>query len=104
MSSSDNLKIDFGDGVSALDRAMRSIVMIADSAISELLEMGYDRDKDDITIDSDPDDPLPMFIRFRNKKVFRMNIVKEDDGRICFIGEWLSRPKKKGFFAKVFGF
>lgn len=98
----DELKIDFGDGVSALDRTMRAITMIADGAIGRLLSLGWKRES--INLQIPEDDPLPCYITLPVKKrVFEIKAVKYDDGRIVIQGEWIDGPKGPGLLDRFWG-
>lgn len=90
----DVIKVDFGDGVSAVDRTMRAITMAADGAVGELLNLGWTRKSVNLQIDSD--NPLPCYVTLRKRPVFRIVAKAEDDGRITIQGEWLETPKGPG--------
>jgi hypothetical protein len=92
----DELKIDFGDGVSALDRAERAIVLMFDGAIAELLRMGYRRDFDHITVVVDADAP---YVEMRGEPVYGLSFVTE--GTVISIqGHWLKRPRKRSWIRR----
>jgi hypothetical protein len=84
----DVVKVDWGDGVSALDRVMRTITMAADGAIKELINRGYDRAADHITIEQHSEDTFPVWIRCRGRRVYEINIANVD-GVVAVRGSWL---------------
>jgi hypothetical protein len=96
----DRMKIDFGDGVSGLDRTLRAITLIAGEAISRLEELGWTRKSINLDI---PDDPLPCYVTVRKKRVFEIKYIKYDDGRIEIQGEWIDGPHKPGIIDKFWG-
>lgn len=98
---SDHLKIDFGDGVSGLDRTLRAITMIADGAMGRLLDLGWTRKS--VNLEINLDDPLPCYVTVRKKRVFEIKYVTYDDGRIHIQGEWISGPDKPGIIDKFWG-
>jgi hypothetical protein len=93
----DLLKVDYGDGVSALDRVLRSITMMMDGAISELISLKYDRTKDHIDIldPNEHDDNNSWYVTFRGRKVFAVTIDKEDG--LAVVGRWIDKPRKRSF-------
>lgn len=93
---SSELKIDWGDGVSAIDRTMRAIVLMIGEAIEVLVRGGTDRD--DITIESDPDGvTLPAYVLLKGKRVFEVGFAPGVDGLVQIDGHWIgdAGPKKK---------
>lgn len=101
MSEDSSLKIDFGDGVSSLDRVMRSIIMVADQAIGKLLDLGWSRKT--VNIEIDPDDPLPCWVTIRKKRVFEIRVDQQQDGVISVKGEWLEKAKRPGIIDRFWG-
>ena len=99
--SDDSLKIDFGDGVSALDRTMRSITMLADGAIQRLIELGWNRKSINLEISSE--DPLPCWVTLRKKRVYEVKLVPYEDGRLIVHGEWIGDPPSPGIIDKFMG-
>ncbi len=98
--SEERLKIDYGDGVSALDRTMRAITFLAGEAIGRLNELGWTRKT--VNLEVDPNDPLPCYVTLRKKRVYE--IRHEFDGAtIEIFGEWLSEPKEPGIIDKFWG-
>jgi hypothetical protein len=100
--SDDRMTFDFGDGVSALDRLMRSIVMMTDGAIGTLVDAGYERDTDfSVHVH---EDGIPLWIDLKNKRVFLIETVVSD-GQVSVHGKWLKkiRPCRKGILALLFG-
>ena len=95
----EGMKIDFGDGVSAIDRLTRAIVLIAAQAIAELERLGYERDYDMITVDSS-DGELPDGVAMRGKWVFQLTLAAHDDGQIHVDGLWLKKPRRRTFIGK----
>ena len=100
MADDDVLKVDFGDGVSAVDRTMRAITMALDGAIGELLKLG--RTRRTVNLDVDPENPLPCFVTLKRKRVFRVWAETLPDGRVSIRGEWLSPPKGPSIIEKMF--
>ena len=97
----EELKIDFGDGVSALDRTMRTITMIADGAIGHLLSLGWRRGSVNLEIG---EDPLPCWVTLRKRRVFEIKLVKHEDTNIIVIeGEWLEKVEKPGIIDRFMG-
>jgi hypothetical protein len=82
------LLIDYGDGVSALDRSMRSITMATDGAIQRLVSLGWERSKIDIELDGI--DPIPFWITVSGTRAYHVDLTIHDEGRrIVIVGEWL---------------
>ena len=98
--SDDVLKVDFGDGVSAVDRTMRAITMALDGAIGELLKLGWTRRT--VNIEMDMQDPLPCHVTLKRKRVFRVWAETLDDGRVSIRGEWLQPPKGPSIIERMF--
>lgn len=96
----DVLKVDFGDGVSAVDRTMRAITMTLDGAIGELLKLGWTRRR--VNLEMNPEDPLPCFVTLKKRRVFRVWAETAEDGRVSIRGEWLEEPKGPSFLEKRF--
>lgn len=94
----DRIKVDFSDD--ALGRTMRAIIMIADGAIQTLSEMGWSRKSVNLQIDQA--DPLPCWVTLRNKKVFEIRPVVENDV-ISIEGAWLEKVQKPGIIDKFWG-
>ncbi len=104
------MTIDFGDGVSALERVMRSITMAADGAIQRLVGLGWKRDLIDIEL---PDDPIPCWVTLRGKRIYEITLTRHDDDRISIHGEWLVEPTapvapepvvpKRGIISRILG-
>lgn len=95
----DGLRVDFGDGVSALERTSRSIVMIVGQAVDQLVQAGYGRDDIEITIH---EEGLPLRIRLLNEDVFEL-AESTTDGVIAIRGTWLrnvgpKKPKRRSFW------
>ena len=99
--SDEHLKVDFGDGVSALDRTMRAITMIADQAVGRLLDMGWSRKT--VNLQIDPNDPLPCYVTVRKKRVFEIKFVKYENGDLAVQGEWIDGPHKPGIIDRFWG-
>lgn len=108
----DVMRIDFGDGVSALDRVMRSITMMMAGAIAELEILGYDRNRDQIDVEdpntTDGDESgviigtLPQWhVRMRGRRVFTVEIDRI--GGLSIVGIWTDKPKKKTIKERLFG-
>lgn len=98
---SDELRINWGDGVSAIDRTMRTIVMAADGVIGSMVEMGWRRES--INIKVDQDNPLPCWVTLRGKKVFEIKPEISRDGGLLIVGHWLDKVESPGFLRKMFG-
>jgi hypothetical protein len=82
------LTIDYGDGVSALDRSMRSITMATDGAIQTLVSLGWERPQ--INLEVSGDDPMPFWVTLRGERVYEVNVTVHDEGRrVVIVGEWL---------------
>ena len=96
----ERLKIDFGDGVSALDRLTRAIVMVVAQAIDELTRLGYERDYDMITVASS-DDEFPDAVSMRGVIVFQL-LLEVHDGQIVVDGVWIKKPKRRGPVGRFF--
>ncbi len=98
----DGMTIDFGDGVSAIERLMRSIVMMTDGAVGKLTELGYARDSIFIKVH---EDGLPLWIDLNEERVFVIETTVKEN-RIVVQGKWLIEVKphrKAGFFARLLG-
>lgn len=100
MSDEERLRIDFAEGVGALDRTMRAITMIAREALDRLLELGWTRNTVNLKID--PTDPLPCYITLRRKRVFVIEFVSRD-GSVEIVGRWLKEPSAPGIIDKFWG-
>lgn len=101
MSDDQTLKVDFGDGVSALDRTMRAIVMIADGAISHLTEMGWLRKS--VNLEINQEDPLPCWVKLRKKRVFEIEYFVGPEGQLKIRGYWLIDVKPPGVIDRFMG-
>jgi len=88
------LKVDYGDGVSALDRTLRSIVMIADAAVKDLESFGYKRGRGGIEIVPDPAEGFPVYVHLDGQEVFIVTYAVED-GSLIIKGKWLKKVKKR---------
>src|SRR5438046_315058 len=100
MTDRPTISVDFGDGVSALSRTMRTITMIASEAIQTLTGVGWDRDMMSLEI---PEDPMPCWLCLCGKRVFIIDLINHD-GKIVISGKWLDGipvPKKKGLIRKI---
>ena len=97
MVGEDELKIDFGDGVSALDRTMRAIVLITNGAIANIEELGWRRDEINLEIGADP---LPCWVLLRRKRVFEIfgEII---DGSVLIKSRWLTKVSKPGLLDRI---
>jgi hypothetical protein len=96
------LRVDFGDGVSAAERVIRTAIFVIDGAIARLVTMGFDRAKDRINI-VQSDDVFPMWVECRGRRLYEARLVHHpEDGTIGVVGEWLEEPKRRGFFARLF--
>lgn len=96
---SDRLQVPWGDGVSAIDRTTRSIVLLTAQALDSLNEKGWRRDRH-TAIEVDPDG-LPVWVTLRGKRVFELNFVI-DEGEIAqhglaVSGRWLVRVGKRAW-------
>lgn len=100
--SDDHMTFDFGDGVSALDRLMRSIVMMTDGAIGKLIAQGYRRDVDIFV--KVHEDGMPLWIDVAGERVFTVETTVTD-GRITVQGRWLQevKPRRRGIIARLLG-
>jgi hypothetical protein len=96
---SDELKIDFGDGVSALDRTLRAVVFMIDGAIGELIKLGYRRDLDHITVVM-PDDGLPG-LEMRGERVYEVLAVPVPPV-VSIQGHWVKRPPHRTWLRRWF--
>ncbi len=104
----EDLRIQFGDGVSALDRTMRGITMMVDGAIQEVVGLGYDRDDDGINVTT-PDDgtsvlypdeigALPTWgVSFRGTTAFEISI---EPAPLTVVGRWIARPPKNTWYRR----
>lgn len=100
--SDDVITIDFGDGVSALERLTRTVIMMTDGALTRLTEAGYRRDIDfSIRVH---DDGMPIWIDLKGQETFMVEVTS-DSSRIFVKGKWLRefKPRRRGFFARLFG-
>ncbi len=97
----DGIQIDF-QGDDALGRTMRTIIMIADGAISTLVDLGWTRNAVRLIIDQK--DPLPCWVTIRKKKVFEIRLTTDPDGgRISVDGIWLEHPRAPGIIDRFWG-
>jgi hypothetical protein len=97
----DVMHLDFGDGVSALDRVMRSITMMMAGAIAELETLGYDRNKDEIDVELPEGDEAQWHVKFRGRRIFTVEIDRSDG--ISVEGRWTQKPSKKTLRDRIFG-
>lgn len=86
------MKIDFGDGVSALDRTLRTIVLMASQAADHLNSLGYVR-QEDYTLHVH-DDGIPIWIQIGKRKVYEITYYV-DDGQIYLHGDWTCKVRRK---------
>jgi hypothetical protein len=87
------MKVDYGDGVSALDRTLRSIVMITDAAVKDLESLGYKRGRGGIEI-VPAIEGFPVYVHLDGQEVFIVT-YGVDDGSLVIKGKWLKKVKKK---------
>ena len=76
------LKIKFDDD-DAVGRVTRAIIMSLDAAIGRLLGMGYDRDRDKITIERD-DASFCERIKVGRTVVFTVQMIGTTEGASVF--------------------
>ncbi len=103
MPDKDVMHLDFGDGVSALDRVMRSITMMMAGAIADLETLGYDRNKDEIDceIPEEQSESAQWHVRFRGRRIFTVEIDRTDG--LSIAGRWTQKPTKKTMRERIFG-
>lgn len=96
----DSMQVDFGDGVSALDRVTRSIVLMTSQAIEQLKDAGYPREQIQIDV---ADEGLPVSLKLDGRKVFEITAT-EQEGIVLVRGEWLSKVgvKRRSFWDWLF--
>lgn len=102
MGPEDPVRINFGDGVSALDRVLRFSVQIVDAAVNRLTDLGYDR-QTEVRI-RPSEDGLPIYVDLIDRVAFILD-CKVIGGDLSLKGEWQFevKPKKKpGFWARLF--
>ena len=105
--SDEMMKVDYGDGVSALDRTLRSIVLITDAAVKSLESLGYKRGEGGIEI-VPAIDGFPVFIHLDGREVFSVT-YGVDDGSLVIKGKWLKKIRKRwwkfcfSWFFRLFG-
>lgn len=88
----DGLKIDFGDGVSALERTMRTIVLMTSQAIARLEEAGYVRTEDyKLCVH---EDGIPIWIELSGKRVWETT-ASVSEGQVLVAANWLVDVKRK---------
>ena len=100
MSDEERLRIDFGDGVSGLDRTMRAITFLASEAIGQLNDLGWTRKT--VNLEIDPNDPLPCYVTLRRKRIYKI-MHDVSDGVIEIRGVWLRKPSAPGIIDKFWG-
>lgn len=83
------MKINYGDGELALDRTLRSIVMISDAAVKRLETLGYHRGKGGIEIMPAPEG-FPVYININDKAVFVITHEIENES-LVIKGKWLKK-------------
>lgn len=98
--SDERLEIRFDDD-DALGRTMRAIVMVADNAIGELIDLGWTRKT--VTLEVDSENPLPCWVKIRKRRVFEINIEQGLDSSVSIRGVWLEQPKAPGVIDKFWG-
>jgi hypothetical protein len=98
---SDKIKIDFGDGVSGLDRTMRAITLLLAEAVRTLEEQGWTRKT--VNIEIDENDPLPCFVTLKGKRVYEVGFQPDDAGRLIIAGNWIGEIPKPGIIEKFWG-
>lgn len=85
MGETDNvLRFNYGDGVSAIDRSQRAIVMLMDGAIGQAGEAGYSRDEMQIEGDG-----LPLSLVIRGRHVYTIDIRRVGDTGVNLFGRWM---------------
>lgn len=96
--SDESVKIDFGDD--ALGRTMRTIVMIADGAISTLVGLGWTRKS--VNLEIDEKDPLPCWVTLKGKRVFEIGF-DTDGPELMIIGRWIEKTWKPSLLDRILG-
>lgn len=98
---SDRMKIDFGDGVSGLDRTMRAITLLLSEAIGHLESLGWTRKT--VNIELNQEDPLPCWVTLKGKRLFEVGFQPDDAGRLIIVGNWIGDIPKPGIIEKFWG-
>lgn len=98
---SDGLKVQFGDGVSAVDRTSRAIVLLTSQALDHLVGLGYVRGKHtDIEIH---EEGLPVWISLKGRRAFEIDFALGDElPGLVVVGRWLFSPPRRWWGARLF--
>lgn len=98
----DGLRIQFGDGVSAVDRASRAIVLLTAEALKHLDELGYVRSKH--TGIEVHDEGMPVWITLRGERVFVIDFeVGDEPADISVRGRWIRPPRRRSWLSRLLG-
>jgi hypothetical protein len=95
------LRVDWGDGVSALDRTQRAIVMATDAAIGRLLGLGYRRSEIEIR-QVDGDQPVVVELALYGEAVYRVMFIVDPRGPLGLVGQWVKQVKPRGWRRLLF--
>lgn len=96
----DDLRFDFREGPEAIERLNRTAIMLVDGAIGEIINLGYHRDKDMVTIDFPEGDGKWMIVNMRGKAVYEVQFVVKG-GRIYIVGNWVEVPRKRSWVVRA---
>lgn len=94
------MEVTFGDGVSAVDRSTRAIVMLTAEALRHLEELGYERDRH-VRIEVH-EAGLPVWLTLRGRQVFQIDFGSGSDG-LTIVGRWLVPVRKRSWFVTLMG-
>jgi len=97
---SDGLKVQFGDGVSAVDRTSRAIVMLTAQALDHLKGLGYVRGRH-VEVDIHQDG-LPVWVTLKGRRAFEIDFALGDDlPGLIVVGRWLFSPRRRWWGARL---
>lgn len=93
------MKVPFGDGVSAIDRTSRAIILLTAQALDHLRTLGWRRGRH-TRIDPHPDG-MPIWIVVGEERVFEIDFALDTETMqahgLIVAGRWLTFPRKRPF-------
>ena len=96
---SDALKVPYGDGVSAIARTSRAIVLLTAQALEMLCEMGYRRGRH-TAVETDPEG-MPVWVTLGGRRAYEVDFVL-DEGTVSargltVAGRWLIGVRRRSW-------
>lgn len=96
-----DIRVDYGDdGLTALDRIQRTVIMMLDGVLGEAIDKGYDRDTE---LHLEVDQGIPCWLQVRGVRAYEIKLRTMADDGLQVSGVWLGKLRKPGLMARLFG-